>query len=384
MNIKSFIIKIISCVILSAMLLISVASCKKTPDNDSSTNSENSSQAINISEYKIVRASSMTIGVKDYADRLKNLLNSMTGTKIGNVLIDAQVEPSDYEILIGNTNRKESADLLNELEKKHTEGAFAIKATNNKIVFVGFDGNDLVTAIKYFLYSSVKKAESGKQTVLIKKDETFIKKTDDIVYISDDYSQMIAVDRRSTVYTPTSSKLNEACTFGKIIKLENQSDAKNNGILLATKENNAFNSQAGDIRYPIFQSTDDGATWKEIYRMTDMVNKLNSNGLGWQPYLFELPEDVGSFKKGTVIFASSVRTPNTTIALQYSTDCGKTWKGLGNVDIGGTSSDWSWDAQGLWEPALAYEDGRLYCFYSDETDNGTSPGHKGGHCQKLV
>ncbi len=202
------------------------------------------------------------------------------------------------------------------------------------------------------------------------------------VYKSDDDKITVSVEQRSTVYVPKDSELNEACTYGKIVKLENQSDPKNNGILLATKENSAFKSRAKDQRYPIFRSLDDGKSWEEIHRMVDLVNEGSS--VGWQPYLFELPEDVGSFKKGTVIFAFCTRKPNTTVVLHYSLDCGNSWHGLCNVDEGGTSKDWSWSAMGIWEPILKYENGRLYCFYSDELEKGEGPDHIGGHCQRIV
>ena len=54
----------------------------------------------------------------------------------------------------------------------------------------------------------------------------------------------------------------------------------------------------------------------------------------------------------------------------YSTDCGKTWVQTSKVAEGGITR------LGVWEPFTFYEDGKLYCFYSDDSDPL--------HDQKLV
>ncbi len=196
---------------------------------------------------------------------------------------------------------------------------------------------------------------------------------DNVVYSSESPRVEITVEERSDVYISPYPDLNEACTYGKIIKLEHQADEKNNGILLATKENGAYKSKAKDQRYPIMSSTDNGKTWNEITRVAD---ELNIDAIpGYQPYLFELPANVGEFNKGTVFLAfASIdgKDYHISITLAFSNDLGKTWKTYQNIDVGGRSKN------AIWEPVLAYEEEtkRIYCFYSDERDEK--------HSQKLV
>ncbi len=208
----------------------------------------------------------------------------------------------------------------------------------------------------------------------------------EIIYRSDDNKRTVTVEARSTVYVPADPELNEACTYGKIIKLEHQEDPKNNGILIVTKENGAYSSKTKDFRYPIMRSYDDGATWTEVLRLTDLVND-NNPPLGYQPYFLELPEDVGNYKKGTILMAYCnwvVRGEKIGLPLMYSRDCGTTWEGVGNIAIGGKTAAQSWASYGVWEPVLLYENGRVYCFYSDELSKGEGEEHIGGHNQRIV
>jgi hypothetical protein len=106
---------------------------------------------------------------------------------------------------------------------------------------------------------------------------------------------------------------------------------------------------------------------------------------GYQSYIYELPADVGEFKKGTLIFTGCCHSKkNTKLPIYTSTDLGKTWTGHGNVAIGNGFNDGGWSSDGIWEPVVMYENGRLYCFYSDELENGNPSTHAGGHNQRLV
>lgn len=125
--------------------------------------------------------------------------------------------------------------------------------------------------------------------------------------------------------------------------------------------------------YPVYSSTDDGRTWESLGRVTDDYNGYYNE---WMPFLYELPTDLGDFEAGTIILAATSITgegvTDSTITLYESTDLGRTFRAFCNVDkAGGTS----W---GVWEPYLIYEEesGRLFCFYSDDSDPL--------HDQKLV
>jgi hypothetical protein len=161
---------------------------------------------------------------------------------------------------------------------------------------------------------------------------------------------------------------------------------------------------------PIYKSDDYGTTWQPLsevkapaYLSHDpRFAKYTSN---WtNPYLYVLPQDVGSLKRGTLLLASIVSgddyfyrehkaaDPNwvpsndgdrkdMAVALFSSTDDGVTWKVAGVIATGG----WQGGSAGaigrnvsnanafkqvdpLWEPYLMVYGGRLVCYYSDEND----------------
>ena len=204
-------------------------------------------------------------------------------------------------------------------------------------------------------------------TLPIKSGDTVIEKTGKLLYMSKNLDAVV-LETLTDIWSPSTKKSTEQCTYGKIIKLEH--NGENNGMLLATHETCNWT----DGRYPVNRSTDDGQTWTEISRISDSLNKKSVPG--WQPYLFELPADVGDFKEGTLLYAGCSRINNmaqTAMTLYKSTDLGETWRAFKNVDIvnGGIG-------YGLWEPVLMYEEetGRVYCFYSDDSDPK--------HDQKLV
>ncbi|MBQ8742020.1 MAG: exo-alpha-sialidase [Clostridia bacterium] len=125
--------------------------------------------------------------------------------------------------------------------------------------------------------------------------------------------------------------------------------------------------------WKLYRSNDDGKTWSKLANIVDEVNGYIP---GYQPYLYELPVDIGNYKKGTLLMAACSRNAaeneRTHIILQASTDLGESWTGVCNIAIGGSFSD------GIWEPVLQYDEHtkKLYCFYSDQSDENYS--------QKLV
>jgi len=102
--------------------------------------------------------------------------------------------------------------------------------------------------------------------------------------------------------------------------------------------------------FPIFSSSDGGATWKWISNMTDQVNGL---GMSAQPALAELPFAVGSYPAGTVLASGNSwkRNVSTNIDVYASTDKGHTWKFVSNVARGGGPSTRNGDPA-IWEPFI--------------------------------
>ncbi len=388
---KQSTLRLFASVLLLTVTLAIFASCQK----DGKPSDENA-VGIDLTGYNIVRVDSAEQILSKMTSSFKKSILSSTKAELAvktdyvkrDEELDSDIDKNAKEILVGDTNRTASKEALAELAEKGYKNGYIIKVTENKIVIVGTRDSDTVLALKYFINNYVLKSEK-ENTLPVKVGDTFSKDNSkiEVIYTLGETS-LLVVEERATVFTPPNKKLDEACTYGKIIKLEHQSDPKNNGILLATKENNAYSSHASDVRYPIMRSNDDGATWTEVLRLGDLVNK--NNGIGYQPYFFELPEDVGEYKKGTILFAccdwliTGDKTSKIGLPLMASTDCGTTWKAVGNIAAGGMTGAQTWESQGVWEPVLAYEDGRVYCFYSDELLNGTGANHEGGHCQRLV
>ncbi|MCX4760262.1 RICIN domain-containing protein [Streptomyces sp. NBC_01275] len=171
------------------------------------------------------------------------------------------------------------------------------------------------------------------------------------------------------------------------------------------------NSQSAPVgqTMPVYKSDDSGATWQKLadvkapaYLSSDaQYAKYTSN---WtNPYLYVLPQDVGSLSAGTLLLASIVSgddyyykehkaadaswTPSgdgdrkdVALALYSSTDDGATWTVQNIVATGGwqggsagavgrvSNANASAQVDPLWEPHLVARGGKLVAYYSDEND----------------
>ncbi len=175
------------------------------------------------------------------------------------------------------------------------------------------------------------------------------------------------IESISDVYIPEDLNSENVQEYPTVIKLCHQKNENDNGKLLATFEK-------WGSRYPVYESTDDAETWQYIGTVKDNLNETFWNE--WMPFLYELPADIGNFEKGTIILAATSvygeGVTDSTITLYSSTDLGRSFNAFCNVDKAG-GTDW-----GVWEPYIIYEEetGKLFCFYSDDSDPE--------HSQKLV
>ena len=161
------------------------------------------------------------------------------------------------------------------------------------------------------------------------------------------------VEERTDVFCPSDDVWVNGAEYPTLIQLEN-------GTLLTTFE--VFDK--GNTEFRIMESTDKGKTWTEISSVVETLTP----GLqaAWEPCLFELPEAVGEFEKGTVVLGGISLDDGcqskTQLSIWTSKDCGKTWSETSIADSAGGTGD------GIWEPWFVYENGTLYCFYSDDSD----------------
>lgn len=166
------------------------------------------------------------------------------------------------------------------------------------------------------------------------------------------------VECKTDIFVSPDEVWDNGAEYPSIISLSHNGDK--NGTLLSTFE--VFDK--GDTCFRIMESTDKGESWKQI---STVIETLDSNlQAAWEPCLFELPEKIGSYEKGTIILGEislDAGCQNVTkLCIFASDDCGKTWNEISVVDSAGGLGD------GIWEPYFVYDDGFIYCFYSDDSD----------------
>ncbi|MFC6880041.1 MULTISPECIES: RICIN domain-containing protein [Actinomadura] len=122
-----------------------------------------------------------------------------------------------------------------------------------------------------------------------------------------------------------------------------------------------------------YESSDEGRTFRPL---SDIRDPAAAEGRGaCCGSLIELPRQLGSQPAGTLLWAGTAgmknRAPQRRPELRVwrSTDGGRSWSYLSSCAAGPDGTPWN---RGLWEPELSLDaQGRLACYFSDETD----PGH---------
>lgn len=177
---KRFLAFVLCLVMLAALL----AGCRRPsssddPDISSGGGSTDTAQPesgllIDIGKYTIIRSSTgLTNELLSAVIQLRNDIERLTGGSIG-MEVDGQSDPSDEacEILIGNTNRPQSAEVLATVDGN----GYTIRRVGNKIVIVGT--NDAITAdaVEYFYSSYVQPGAVGEGFFI--PEELDVSKTD--------------------------------------------------------------------------------------------------------------------------------------------------------------------------------------------------------------
>lgn len=141
-----------------------------------------------------------------------------------------------------------------------------------------------------------------------------------------------------------------------------------NGDILATftRKFPGNTNWVGMQPFNFYRSTDDGLTWSFFSQIDPNNFGLNRDQQGMTT-LYVLPQQVGNFPAGTLLFASTDwGTDQNTIHIWRSTDNGATWQMHGHLAARGGAG-----THRTWEPEFAVSsDGRLICFYSDERQAG--------------
>jgi hypothetical protein len=183
-------------------------------------------------------------------------------------------------------------------------------------------------------------------------------------------AEAVTTGNGSLVYSPSAGSSFDPAgtTYSKIISLKN--NGSYNGQLLVTFDQLVYVN--GVQVYPIYRSTDGGSSWTHV---TDGVPSatFSSLTLTSQPFLYELPQAVGSLAAGTILLAGNLMPSDKSssrLAVFKSTDRGSSWSYLSTVDTGGPAvydpSPTSTTTT-VWEPSLNIDSsGNLVCYFSDE------------------
>ena len=149
------------------------------------------------------------------------------------------------------------------------------------------------------------------------------------------------------------------CFYERMVELPD-------GTLLATwlREFPVNSGWTGMQAPQFFASTDGGRTWSLRSEIAPENDGISKDKLG-MPGLFVLPQQLGEWPAGTILYAvSDWDTENEyTIHIWRSTDNGTSWQLHSQLAPRAGRS--------TWEPEFAVSaDGRLVCYYSDERQTG--------------
>ena len=364
--------RFLSLVLAAACSLVIFAGCPAKKDPTATTTAASTGETPapdftgRLSGYTVVYPGFSAASIRDNATKLAKLIGCEAKADKG--ASGDYADDGGLEILVGDTNRPESAAAKDALTAAGSKRAYNYSVTiadNNRIVIVADKPDAITQAVIALCESYIEKRDDGSY-LLLAKGQT----------ISDGYdSQIITASNGvrfkpeiiSTVYQPN---LNLATSKGSqyptIIEL--QHNGSNNGIMLASFE--VFAKGASGFR--VYRSSDKGATWKPLSTAVEKLDPTLTKH--WEPHLFELPCQVGDMPEGTILLSgttiNSSNDKKTHVTIWRSFNQGKTWEQYSVVaEAGGLN-------EGLWEPFIMYENGALYCFYSDDSDPE--------HDQKLV
>ncbi|MCA1217208.1 exo-alpha-sialidase [Streptomyces sp. 8L] len=168
-----------------------------------------------------------------------------------------------------------------------------------------------------------------------------------------------------SMYTRASA--NEFLAYSRVIRLEHSGTA--NGTLIGTFEHASLDGTASG--FVIRASDDDGATWRTLTTVTDpLTGAGHPSDQFWQPFLYELPKQMGAYPAGTLLLAGNIAPSSqarTDFVLWRSTDQGAHWSYQDIVQTGGGGSGAPHGGSGIWEPFLTEDGaGRLAMYFSDE------------------
>ncbi|HVH44905.1 MAG TPA: hypothetical protein VM925_21275 [Labilithrix sp.] len=170
----------------------------------------------------------------------------------------------------------------------------------------------------------------------------------------------------SVMYAPPGG--NVLLAYSRVVRLAH---GAGKGTLLGTFEHSR--TDGAPSHYVIRKSGDDGLTWSTLTTVSDgETGTGHPASILYQPFLFELPTQMGSYPAGTLLLTGNVLPKvgdryQPQFQLWRSTDAGATWKFVSTYQQGETG-----ERRGIWEPFLDVDgQGRLVCYFADERRSST-------------
>lgn len=157
-------------------------------------------------------------------------------------------------------------------------------------------------------------------------------------------------------------------TYAKMIVLKNSGSS--NGTQIVTFDQLVLEN--GVQVYPIYRSTDNGASWSRIaaVKPSTQFPALTRTA---QPSLYETPIQLGSMPAGTLLLSGMIMPTDRSssrLVMYKSLDHGVTWSFVSTVDTGGAATydpSPTSTTTTVWEPSLAVDaNGGLVTYFSDE------------------
>ena len=361
--------KLTAMLLAAACSLVMFAGCpgKKDPTATTTAASTGETPAPDftgrLSGYTVVYPGFSAASIRDNATKLAKLIGCEAKADKG--ASGDYADDGGLEILVGDTNRPESAAAKDALTAAGSKRAYNYSVTiadNNRIVIVGDKPDAVAQALSDIAEKYIEKRDDGSH-LLLAKGQT-ISDGYDLPVITASNGVRFRTELISQIYTPRKTPGKEkGCQYPKVIEL--QHNGEYNGMLIATYESD-------DSGFRVSRSTDGGQTWKPAMMA---VEKMDSSlTQHWEPHLFELPCQVGDMPEGTILLSGTTISRDLStkshVTIWRSFNQGRKWEQYSIVaEAGGLG-------EGLWEPCILYENGYLYCFYSDDSDPK--------HDQKLV
>lgn len=163
----------------------------------------------------------------------------------------------------------------------------------------------------------------------------------------------------NAVFKPKQEATSWRTLYGRTLQLPDKS------LLLSWED---YDPDSELTYFPIYKSTDGGASYNPFSRVDDQVNGW---GNWYQPFLYSLPQDIAGYRKGTILLAGVSTPRNLTkayIDLYTSTNQGKDWEFVSHIVYGPGPETIAQGDQAVWEPFLMMHNGQLVVYYSTQVD----------------